>query len=230
MRSLRARRGLSLVEVLVATAIISMIATLVYGAFDGMARSQAGLDKTSERFHEGRSALTRMSRELESAFLSMHKPLVDPRLQVTQTAFIGADSGHQDRLDFASFSHRRLGFDTHESDQNELSYFLSPDPDTRRTDLGRREATYIDMDPKRGGKTLVLAYDVVSLDFQYFDPVLNQWVDSWDSTQPTGQMDRLPLQVRIELVVAGADNGAPLHYVTKVPIAMQTPLTFGLPR
>jgi general secretion pathway protein J len=86
------------------------------------------------------------------------------------------------------------------------------------------------MDPKKGGTVLVLAYDVQSLDFQYLDPVLNEWVDSWDSTQPTGQMDRLPLQVRIELVVAGADNGAPLHYVTKVPLAMQAPLSFGLPR
>jgi general secretion pathway protein J len=143
---------------------------------------------------------------------------------------MGTDSGHQDRVDFTSFSHRRLGFGAHESDQNELSYFLSPDPDSRKVDLARRESPYIDMDPKKGGTVLVLAYDVQSLDFQYLDPVLNEWVDSWDSTQPTGQMDRLPLQVRIELVVAGADNGAPLHYVTKVPLAMQAPLSFGLPR
>ncbi len=224
------RRGLTLIEVLVAVGILSMIATLVYGAFDGMARSQTGLEKNSERFHQGRSALNRMARELESAFLSFHKPLLDQRLQTSQTAFVGTDSGKQDRLDFTSFSHRRLGFGAHESDQNELSYFLSPDPDTKDLDLARRESSYIDMDPKKGGTVQVIAYGAESLDFQYLDPVIGEWVDSWDSTQPTGQLDRMPLQVRIELTVSGAEGGAPLHYVTKVPLAMQTPLSFGVPR
>lgn len=226
----RGRRGLSLIEVLVAIGIVSLIATLVYGALDGMAKSRETIERTSERFQQGRSALARMSRELQSAFLSLHRPIINPGLQVGQTIFFGSDSGRQDRVDFTSFSHRRLGFGTHESDQNELSYFLSTDPETGNVDLARRESPIIDMEPKSGGVVQVMAYDVETFDVSYLDPVINDWVDRWDTSQPTGQYERLPRQVRIELILRRAGGGPPYRYVTKVPIAMQAPISFGIPR
>ena len=226
----RARRGLTLLEILVAVGVLAMISTLVYGAFDQMSRIRKGVERTSDRFHQGSTALARMSREVQSAFLSLHRPLANPGLQVSKTAFVGTDGGTRDRLDFTSFSHRRLGIGEHASDQNELSYFLSQDPDSPAVDLARREATVIDLEPQKGGVVQVLAEDVVSFDVRYFDPLIGDWTDSWDSTQPTGQFERLPQQVRLELVLTSEGGGAPYRFVTKVPIAMQAPLTFGIPR
>ncbi|NUO50110.1 MAG: prepilin-type N-terminal cleavage/methylation domain-containing protein [Polyangiaceae bacterium] len=222
------RRGVTLLEILVAIGILALVASLVYGAFDGLARARTSLDSSSERFHQGRSALSRMTREVQSAFLSLHRPIQQPGLQVSQTIFKGTDGGRFDRLDFTSFSHRRLGFDTHESDQNELSYFLSPDPSSGKTDLARREASFIDMDPEKGGKVLVLAYDAAMLDFQFYDRETGEWRDSWDS-MGAGQLERLPTHVRIELLLNKPGSGEPLRFLTKVPITMKTPLMFGLP-
>lgn len=222
------RRGVTLLEILVAIGVLAMVASLVYGALDGMSRARRSLDSSSERFHQGRSALARMAREIQSAFLSLHRPLQQQGIQVSQTLFSGKDGGRFDRLDFTSFSHRRLGFGAHESDQNELSYFLSPDPSTGNSDLARRESPFIDMNPDKGGTVLVLAYDAQMLDFQYLDPLTNEWTDNWDS-QGLGQMERLPSQVRVELLLNRPGNGEPLRFLTKVPITLRTPLMFGLP-
>lgn len=224
----RARsRGLTLLEVLISIAILALIATLLYGAFDGMTRARNGISQIDERYHQGRTALSRMTRELESAFLSLHQPQVVTQ-SVRTTVFVGHNQGSNDRIDFTSFSHRALGRNAHESDQNELSYFIARDPDrSDKYDLVRREAKDIDLEPTRGGAVNVLAEDVESLDFMFFDPVLNQWVETWDTTQATGQPNRLPLQVKIRLVLKGAPNGAPIVMQTKVSLPIQNALMFA---
>lgn len=230
-----ARRGITLIEVMVALGVLALVSALVYGAFDAMNRTRAGVEGASERYHQGRTALARISREVQSAFVSLHRPVQNPGLQVSQTIFKGTHSSVGDRLDFTSFSHRRLGFGAHESDQNELSYFLSRSGksknvngrDVETLDLARRESTIIDMEPTTGGVVQILTEDVVELHFSYLDSLTGDWVDHWDTTQPE-QFERLPRQVRIELVIARSNPGKPYSFITKVPIAMQAPLVFGL--
>jgi general secretion pathway protein J len=220
-------RGLTLLEVLISVSILALVATLIYGAFDGMARSRAGLSQLNDRYHQGRSAIGRMSRELQSAFLSLHQPMVITN-SVRTTVFVGTNSGTSDRVDFCSFSHKRLTQNAHESDQNELSYFLARDPDrSDKYDLVRRESKEIDLDPTKGGTINVIAEDVESFDLTYLDPLSGEWTESWDSTQAAGQFNRLPLQIKIRLVLRGGRNGLPLKLETKVPIPMQTALTFA---
>lgn len=220
-------RGLTLLEILVSISILALIATLIYGAFDGMSRARTSIFKGEERYHQGRGAIARMSRELESAFLSLHQPAIVSQA-VRLTAFVGTNQGSQDRVDFNSFTHRRLGANLHESDQNELSYFLSRDPDrSDKYDLVRREAKDLDITPAHGGVVNILAEDVESFDLKYLDPVTSTWIETWDSSQLSGQFNRLPLQVMIRLVIKGRDGAAPIKLETKVPIAMQVPLTFA---
>ena len=71
--------------------------------------------------------IERMVRELQMAFVSAQiNP--SPALQVVNTAFVGSDFMAGSRIDFTSFSHQRLYRDAHESDQNELSYYVDDDP------------------------------------------------------------------------------------------------------
>jgi general secretion pathway protein J len=222
-----ANRGLTLLEVLVSISILALIGTLIYGALDGMQRSRKGLARINDRYHQGRGAISRMSRELQSAFLSLHQPPVQAQV-VRATSFVGTSSTPYDRVDFNSFSHRRLNRNTHESDQNEISYFASKDPDADKTDLARREAKTLDLEPTKGGVVAVLAEDIESFDLQYLDPITGEWQDSWDSSQPAGQLGRLPSQVWITLVLKGGIGDQPLKLETKTPLGMQVPLAFGL--
>ena len=230
-RALRAgSRGMTLLEVLVAIGIMAVLGAVIYGAFDGMSRARTSITRSDERYGQGRRALGRITRELQSAFLSMHQPF-DLRLSVRQTAFVGTDNRPFDRVDFNSFSHRRLGRDKHESDQNELSYFGSADPENReKIDLVRRESTTLDAEPTRGGVVQVLAEDVERFELEYYDPVVQDWVDSWDSSQPAAQFGRLPAQVRVVLALRTGEGQEPLVFETKVPIHAQTPLNFALTR
>ena len=226
-----AERGLTLLEVLVAVGILALVSTLIYGAFDGMQRSRTGIARIDERFHQGRQALVRMSRELQAAFLSLHQPQVYANA-VRTTLFLGTDGGSSDRVDFTSFSHQRLLRNVHESDQNELSYFLGRDPDhSDKYDLLRREQREIDLDPTKGGVVSVLCEDVSVFDLQYLDPTTDTWLDSWDSSQVTtqAQFNRLPFQVRIRLVLRGGEGDRPIKLMTKVSLGMQASLAFAIP-
>jgi general secretion pathway protein J len=225
-------RGLTLLEVLVSIAILALVSSLVYGALDGMQRSRQGIERVGDRYHQGRQALSRMARELQSAFVSLHQPLQIANSNRT-TVFIGTDSGSSDRLDFTSFSHKRLMRNVHESDQNELSYFMGKDPDRGdKYDLLRREQREIDTDPTHGGVVNVLCEDVTSIDFSYLDQTSGMWVESWDSTQAgsAAQYNHVPLQVKIKLVLRGGEADKPIKLMTKVTTGMQIPLNFAIPR
>jgi general secretion pathway protein J len=222
---------MTLLEILVSIGILAMVSTLIYGAFDGMQRTRAGIGRIDERYHQGRQAIARMSRELQSAFLSFQQPQL-LQASVRTFWFLGTDGGQSDRIDFTSFSHRRLMRNTHESDQNELSYFLGRDPEhTEKYDLLRREQKEVDLDPTKGGAVSVLCEDVTQFDVQYLEPLTDTWLDAWDSSQMTSQYtyQRMPFQVRIRLTLRGGENDQPIKLMTKVQLAMQAPLHFGMP-
>jgi general secretion pathway protein J len=223
---------MTLLEVLVSMAILALVSTLIYGAFDGMQRSRTSISRLDDRYHQGRQAIARMSRELQSAFLSIQMPQLYTAALRTPL-FLGTDSGSSDRVDFTSFSHQRLMRNTHESDQNELSYFIARDPEkTDKYDLVRREQKEIDLDPTKGGVVNVLCEDVTAFDVQYLEPLNDTWLDSWDSSSQSSTYTylRLPLEVRITLILKGGVGDRPIKLTTKVPLGMQAPLTFGMPK
>jgi general secretion pathway protein J len=229
-RSRKHQRGLTLVEVLVSVAVLSMIATLIYGTFDSLSHAKKGEAQRGDRTRQARSALDRMAREMQGAYLSMHNPGI-PILQTRVTAWIGKNSSPYDRVDFIAFAHLRTEKDSKESDQAEVGYFALPDPEKDgKTDLVRREQTPADMDPQRGGIVSVLCEDIESFDVRYFDPVSASWIETWDSSLVTAQQNRLPLEVKITLVLKNAPSGVQTTYVTKLSIPLQQPLSFGIPR
>jgi len=231
----RRSRAFTLVELLVAIAVLAGISIIIYGAFSGMKRSREGVERLQDRYREGRLAMARMTRELSSAFISLHAPIL-PSLQVEKTAFIGTTGTPADRVDFDSFANRRIDRNSHVSDQCELSYFGSQDPDSPgTTDLVRRISTTLDMDPRKGGHVEVLATDIDLFKLQYLDPQTGNWVDTWDTTQAvTGQPSRLPVQVKIVLVLNGGeregyDRGqGTIRLVTKVDLPIGNALNFAV--
>lgn len=221
---------MTLLEVLVSLGVLSMISLLIYGAFDSMSRGKRGEAIRAEKARSARDALARMQRELSSAYVSVHQPL-NQAIWARRTAFVGRNSTPFDRVDFTTFAHRRIERDSKESDQAEVGYFVVDDPNVDgKKDLVRREQAPIDLEPGRGGVVNVLVEDVETFDVRYLDPITGQWVDTWDTTQATGQFNRIPMEIRIILVVKGVGDGPEYRYVTKFTLPITQVLNFGVPR
>jgi general secretion pathway protein J len=221
---------MTLLEVLVSLAILAMISLLIYGAFDSMSRGKKGEAMRAERARQSREALLRMTRELSETFLSLQNP---PTLAALTrvTVFVGHNSTPFDRVDFTAFAHRRIMRDVRESDQAEIAYFVSDDPDVPgKSDLARREQSPIDMDALHGGVVNVLAENVEAFDIRYLDALTGTWSESWDSGQTYAQFNRLPLELRITLTMKGLPGSDATVFTTKVMTPILMPLTFGIPQ
>jgi general secretion pathway protein J len=222
--SARAQRqsGITLIEMLVAMAILAIVATLMYTGFTQTSKNKARVEAELERNHEVRMGVERMARELSMAFMSAQlNP--DLSLQVVKTGFIGKEVGGGSRVDFTSFSHKRLYRDAHESDQNELSYFLADDPDDSSLKvLARREQARIDDNFEKGGRTQIMIRNVTGFELSFLEPVTGEWVSTWDSTQAAMQFNRLPTQVRIKVTLPPAGgHGEDLVFSTRSELMMQ---------
>ena len=191
--------GMSLIEVMIAITILAMISTLVYSGFTTTARHKARIERELDRSHLVSAALERMVRELSMAYVSQQVNASNQAgVSTVLTTFSGKDHGIRDRLDFTSFAHQRLYRNAHESDQCEISYFITQDPDdSEKLVLARREQNRIDERPERGGRVEVLLNDVKGVDFEYLDQQTVEWRRTWDAIGAAGQPNRLPMQVRI---------------------------------
>jgi general secretion pathway protein J len=226
-------RGFSLIEVMIAVTVLAMISGLLFTAFSSLKRSKEGVQRASDRYREGRMAMARITRELESAYVSKHVP-IDQSLWVVKTWFKAQQDSPADRLDFDAFVNRRTDRDARQSDQAEISYYGEENPNkTGQIDLLRRISARLDNEPSEGGKAEVLATDIDLFDLKYLDPLLGSWIEEWDSTTVVGQLDRLPLQIRVHLVLNGGErfggdgDRAALPFVAKVVLPMRTPLQFA---
>jgi general secretion pathway protein J len=219
------KRGFTLIEIMLAISVLALVGTMIYGGFSQTALNKARIEQDVNHSRIIHMALERMARELTMAFVSTHvNPSLD--LRVVDTAFIGSDNGSDDRIDFTSFSHRRLYRNARESDQNEISYFITEHPDEPGVQvLARREQNRIDDDPRRGGKSQILVENVKEFNLEYFDPLLTDWVETWDTEDVLAQPNRLPTQVRIRLSVEDPRRRGKTHtFGTRVTI----PLTYAL--
>jgi general secretion pathway protein J len=221
---------MTLIEVMVAVAVMAGIAVLINGVMVSLSAGKKGEGQRAERVHQGREAMQRMVRDLSGAFLSLHTPAL-LALQTSRTAFVGRAAIPYDRIDFTAFAHQRTERDSHESDQAEVAYFVvrDPDADDNKMDLVRREQTPIDYEPLKGGIVSVVAENVQEFHLRYLDPQTGQWLTTWDTMQITGQPNRMPLEVEITLTLKGVGDGPPYSYTTKVFPPILDILQFGIP-
>ncbi len=229
----RRPRGFTLIELVIAITVLAFITMLLYGAFSSMKASRDGLARIQERYREGRIAMARLVRDLQSAYISQHVP-INAALVVQKTGFVGKGGIPAHRLDFNAFSNVQRDRSAHVSDQIEVSYFASENPEQAGTnDLVRRTSEYPDSEPGKGGRVEVVATDIDLFTLEYLDPTTSLWTETWDTTQATGQVNRLPLEVRIRLVLrqgtrTASDRGrGTLKFATTVSIPIQQPLSFA---
>ena len=216
--------GLTLIEIMVALAVLTMMLTSVWSSFRGTLRGLESSEEIQKRYAIVRSGLSRMTAELSMAYLSFNRPPGETR---HFTMFEGRDSGDQDSVTFSSFAHLRIRRDANESDQTVIQYFLADDPeDSTRQHLYRREARRLTGDlPERMEDyfpAYVMIEDVDAFDLKYWDGRQQEWLDEWATMRVDMQPDRLPQRVKITLKIKDmGDDGEPLEFTAQTILFLQ---------
>lgn len=216
-------RGFTLIEVMIAAAILAMVSALVWGSFKQSFATKAAVEAQSGRYRTVRIALERMARDLEQAFLSQNE---DPGQPEKRTLFVGRHHNGLDEVRFSYYGHQRLYADANEADTAQVAYTTDRDrQDSRKTNLIRREtrrlAYYKAED--QPGEADIICDDIVSLKLLYWDARDKQWREEWITSSADGQPDRLPSRVKITLAVHD-ERGKEVPFTTEARIAMQEPL------
>lgn len=170
-RPTASQRGMTLIEVMVAVAILAVMGFMVYGGLYISIRSQERAEVLHERYHSARVFLGRIKTELAMAFVSLHQSEEGD----TMTLFEGED----DRVLFNTTAHIPIRKDAHESDQLEVEYFVGRDDEGVRS-LLRRVKLHVDDRGGKGGQEEVVLRGVTAFDLEYFDKDKEDWTDDWE--------------------------------------------------
>jgi len=218
----RKQRGTTLIEVMVALAIISMMMVTVWTAFRNTVHAIEQSETQQLRERTIRNAMHRMCIELSMAYLSFNRPRFETR---HFTYFEGREAFGSDSVTFSALAHLRVRKDANESDQSMIQYFVADDPtELGQRNLYRRETRRLTGDLpevlERFAPAWVMLENVVSIDFKYWDQRTLEWREEWATIRNDAQPDRLPERVRIELVVMD-DDGGEVRYQAQTVLFMQ---------
>jgi general secretion pathway protein J len=222
---------MTLVEVMAAMTVFAFVGTGMYAGFIQTMKIKQRVEADIDRHHEIRAGLDRMVRELSMAYVSAQAEInPDESMRVVRTCFIATEATGGSRIDFTSFSHRRLYRNAHESDQNELSYYVTAHPeDGSRDVLARREQNRIDDDPQQGGQAQIMIDDVTEFSLRFLDPLTGEWVTTWNAAMESTHPNRLPAQVEIKVTVPNIRGQGPEHtFGTRVTLPMRMALNHAI--
>ena len=194
-------RGMALIEVIVAMAILSMMVLSVWSGFQSTMRASEIADEIQHRYRGVRVAMNRMASEIPLAYLSFNRPPDETR---HYTLFEGRRDFGASSLTFSSFAHLRIRKDSDESDQSQIQYFIAEDPsDSRIKHLYRRESRRLTGDlpeeMERFAPAYILCENVEQLEFFFWDETNEEWREEWSTVRNDSQPDRIPQRVRIEI-------------------------------
>jgi general secretion pathway protein J len=214
--------GFTLIEVMLAMAIIAFITTIMWGSFSQTAANKRSIEAAQERTHTVRVALMRLARELEMAYIDAESS----GLTYTRTFLKGSSQAIVDELAFSTFAHQRLRGGLAEGDTSVVSYYGARDPDDPRvTNLMRRETRRLQADDPKSltGEAYVLCPDVARVKFSYYDYKRKEWEKDWNTATPGA--DFLPTHVKITLTVVD-EHGQEASYYTDARIQVTEKLGY----
>lgn len=222
-------RGLTLIEILVAITVMTMMTLSVWTSFRSTAQSMKYAEQLQVRYSIIRNSLSRVAAELSMSYLSFNRPADEER---HFTLFDARDQFNRDSITFSAFAHLRMRKDANEGDQSVIQYFIERDQkDGTRTHLFRRESRRLTGDQPDKMQEMAPAYifceDVKTFDLKYWDNKKNEWVDEWRTVKKDMQPDRLPERVKITLGIMDPNNEREIKYTVQTLLFMQEKLDFS---
>ncbi|MBA2541816.1 MAG: prepilin-type N-terminal cleavage/methylation domain-containing protein, partial [Deltaproteobacteria bacterium] len=206
MKRRKSQAGLTLIEVLIATAIMAAMMTLVWSTVSNTHTARTTFEAFEERNHEMRMALAKITADFESAYLSRNE---DQNATNPRTMFIARPSSKAPEIRFSTLGHRVLWADANESEQTVISYVVLSDRENKG------QVNWIRREQRRPSNLLpddepaeydVLVHNLVSVKIEFWNWKNLEWQDSWDTTQADGQKGWLPSRVKITLTIKDATD------------------------
>lgn len=239
------RRGFTLIEVLVATAILGIILTTVYGVVARTLQTKNRAEARADLYAAGREAILKMADEVEAA-------LPPVRNTVFFYGVPGEGRVPADAFQFMTVVRRQYSATQTRGGRALVSYSLDAMPNTPNLFALRRQEELItpdlagdaaadptagsSMDPEEADAEttaqppIIAAHlldRVAGLRVRYLDPASGSWTDSWDTEVETRAGDPLPtLPAAVEMVLFLADEEGGVHdfgTIVDLPLANLQP-------
>jgi len=179
--------GFTLIEVLVSLTLLTIVLGAVYSSFFSVQRAIERFDSVSLRYHEARTTLDIIRREIEAAILKnpKQKDLIDrATFEVKDRDIYGKTVSS---LDLTAFSFRGIGMSA-------VSYFV--EENNKVLTLMKNEKPPI---VKSEGYTVDLIEGIESFTVEVL--FNNKWVKTWNAA------DTRKLPVAVKVTIEFEDNG-----------------------
>jgi len=195
--------GFTLVEVMVAVTVTSIILLTIYGVFSSVSSAKERLEGEGEDFHRARVLFDRLGREIRGAYYRG-----GGRGQV----FVGGkdDLG---RTFLTMSTTATTPLEQHQGGLARVHYLLREDTEEGRPGLTlfRQESPpFLPVNEETAGYRLVAGIE--SLEFRFFSR--GTWSEEWDADS----MDSLPMMVEVSLVLRTEEGTRPFLTAFEMPV------------
>lgn len=206
------QQGLTLVEVLVTTAILSLVLALIYGTLVASIKAKEYAEKVADLEQAGLTVLNLIISDLESAFIYNQEIAfffgTDKQIEDADADGLSLTAGGERNL------LKRRGSPT------AITYFVKLSPqDAKSLTLFRKETPFGSDRSAETEAVFAIVDNVKSLNLQYFDG--ESWQDSWDG----GIEKSLPGAVKIDLIISSPKTTGNSVFETALEEAFSTVAT-----
>ncbi|MDA3899276.1 MAG: prepilin-type N-terminal cleavage/methylation domain-containing protein [Spirochaetes bacterium] len=198
IRILKSNKGFTLLELMVALAISSIVLLMIYGANRSITFAIHDMSGIGEFYENVNMAIRRMDREISCTLQNRYNrdlflvgensPYPPWKGSIHLVSVVKSDL-------YISSSYSEPTFS---SDVKEISYYLKEDPSYQDIYfLMRREALEYDDKPEEGGTESILLENVIDMKIEYTEDKINDWSTKWDSRE----RNRFPRGVKVTLTL-----------------------------
>ena len=185
--------GFTLIEILVASAIASIILMIVYTSYRSIVNSIKRATGHAEFYENVNLSMSKIDMDISNTYYTRNNK---------KTFFVSEEAAGNNNLNFITVNHNDFNFTGDPtkpcpvSDIKEVGYYLKADKAAPGLyGLIKREKLHYGDEPLTGGTDNILLKNVVSLKFEFMKG--NDWESLWDSRQN----NLFPRAVKITLVV-----------------------------
>lgn len=217
-------RGFTLLEILIAIFILTVVVSTVFTAFSGTFKVVNETESQGEIYAMARMALERISEDLASVYVGGLSKTRNSEEGVPQqrSLFVGEDRKVSDQsadtLRFLSYAHVSFKAGRQEEGPAEIVYYTQLKEDTGEQALYRSDTLDYLEGTENGSGGFLLCDRLKWVDFTYYDRE-GDVHNAWDTTENIGKAATLPLRVEISMGFENAlDPENPLQFMTGVAL------------